>query len=76
MMWRTFDFAAVGFGTVHFVGGVGTVRIGVAAEAVGYTVAGMTSELSAGARAVGLVAEIAAVVLPVTRGVIHDAPKS
>ena len=71
MKERTFDFAAVGFGAVHFVGGIGAVGVRVAAETVGNAVARMAAELRFRTSTVGLVAEIAAVVLAVARGVLQ-----
>ena len=68
--WRTFDGLlrlAVGLGAAHLVGGVGTVGIGVAAELVGHAVARGAAELLDAARAVELVAKVAAVVLAVAR---------
>ena len=63
----TFQFAAVGLDTTHFIRSIRAVGIRIAAERTRDTVARRTAKLVRGARAItGLVAVISTVVLTVT----------
>ena len=74
-MMATFQFAAVGLDTTHFIRRIRAVGIRVAAERTWDAVARWTAKLVRSARAItGLVAVISTVVLTVTGWVLENTP--